>query len=36
MGFAPVNEMGVAFLFGAMAERLGFYRDMDRHAVSRR
>ncbi|HEY7403163.1 MAG TPA: hypothetical protein VIB39_06555 [Candidatus Angelobacter sp.] len=24
MGFAPVNEMGVVFLFGAMAEKLGF------------
>jgi hypothetical protein len=24
LGFAPVNEMGVVYLFGAMAERLGF------------
>lgn len=24
MGFAPVNEMGVVFLFGALAEKLGF------------
>jgi Homing endonuclease associated repeat len=24
LGFAPVNEMGVVFLFGAMADRLGF------------
>jgi hypothetical protein len=24
LGFAPVNEMGVVFLFGAMAEKLGF------------
>ena len=24
MGFAPVNEMGVVFLFGAMAGKLGF------------
>jgi len=24
MSFAPVNEMGVVFLFGAMAEKLGF------------
>jgi hypothetical protein len=25
LGFAPVNEMGVVFLFGAVAERLGFW-----------
>ncbi len=24
LGFAPVNEMGVVFLFGAMASKLGF------------
>src|SRR5215831_398256 len=24
MSFAPVNEMGVVYLFGAMAEKLGF------------
>jgi hypothetical protein len=24
LSFAPVNEMGVVFLFGAMAEKLGF------------
>jgi hypothetical protein len=36
LSFAPVNEMGVVFLFGAMAEKLGFICDVDWHAISRR
>ena len=34
LGFAPVNEMGVVFLFGAMAKPARLHCDLGRHAVS--
>ena len=30
MGFAPVNEMGVVYLFGGMAEKTGLHCVVDR------
>ena len=35
MGFAPVNEMGVVYLFGGMAPRAGLYCSVDGNVVSR-